>query len=53
MPSLDTAPPGGEPNGLAALITSGNLPMFAVAWLTGAASPVTVPLVAWKTIWPE
>jgi hypothetical protein len=31
VPSLDTPPPGGEPNGLFALMTSGSLAMFAVA----------------------
>ena len=53
VPSLDTPPPGGEPNGLLALITSGSLAMLAVAWFTAAASAEIVPLVAWKTIWPE
>jgi hypothetical protein len=33
-------------------MTSGSLATLAVAWFTAAESAATVPLVAWKTIWP-
>ena len=52
VPLLDTAGELAVANGLTALITSGSLDTFVVAWLTADCWSATVPLRAWNTIWP-
>ncbi len=52
VPSFDTAPLDDDENGLAALMTSGSLLMFVVAWLTADLLSATVPCLAWNTICP-
>ena len=52
MPSLETWPDFDDANGLVALMTCGSFETFVVAWLIAPWSAVTVPCLAWKTIWP-
>ncbi len=52
VPSLDTRLLFEEANGLVALITCGSLDTLVVAWSIWLVSPVSVPCLAWNTIWP-